>query len=136
MQNNNPNIPDQTVPNPIKNEKPVVNSNPVMINKPEIKPRINIINILVIIVILLFITGGILIYKIIADKQTIAMPTPTPTPTTYPIDTAKHPISTSSAYMELQQRVSNLEQSIRSYNAYDPALSPPVIELPLGFVKN
>lgn len=57
-------------------------------------------------------------------------PTQTPTPTQLP---SLSPFATSSAFMNFEQNVTNLPNTIQNAVLLDPALSPPQLTLPLGF---
>ncbi len=61
-------------------------------------------------------------------QQTAPSPTPTPTPVRRP-----SAIATQSAFLLLDASVSSLSASIENYVVDDPMLSPPVLDLPLGF---
>jgi hypothetical protein len=56
--------------------------------------------------------------------------TPTPSPT--PIRNATN-ISTTSAFLTLQENISKLNTTINEFEKDDPSLSPPSLVLPLGF---
>lgn len=58
--------------------------------------------------------------------------TPLPSPTPIRILSA---IATQSAFMSLEQNASSVSSAIANTNLDDPSLSPPVIDLPLGFVQ-
>jgi len=57
----------------------------------------------------------------------------TPTKPIGAINTDIYPMATSSAFLEIESSISALAASISAYSAQDPSLSPPVIELSLGF---
>lgn len=61
-------------------------------------------------------------------------PTPTPTlvPTPTPIRTLSR-LASESAYLALEVNVASLSSGLRTFITEDPSLSPPVLELPLGF---
>ena len=65
------------------------------------------------------------------NTPTIA-PSPTPSPT--PIRKLS-PIATQSAFTSLEARLASVSAAISGTNLDDPSLSPPVIDLPLGFVQ-
>jgi len=62
----------------------------------------------------------------------VPTPTPTATPTPTPIR-QRSPFATTSAFLNLDTAVSSFSASVKSYTTSDPSLSPPVIDLPLGF---
>jgi hypothetical protein len=90
-----------------------------------------IIKIFVIIIILLLGISGFLYYQKQHQNPVTMQPTPTPTETS--VNKLVNPIATSSAFIELENSVASLSAKINSYNANDPSLSPPVIDLSLGF---
>lgn len=45
------------------------------------------------------------------------------------------PIASQSAFLLLQQSVASLSASLTTYAVEDPGLSPPVLDLPLGFAN-
>jgi hypothetical protein len=55
--------------------------------------------------------------------------TPTPTPKLKPVT----PVATQSAYLELTKGVASLSASISTMQVSDTTLTPPTVELPLGF---
>ncbi len=90
--------------------------------------------LIVILLAVVGIAGGILIGQLNRNPPEPA--TPTPTPTTAPLPTPiqpEIPLATGSAYLELNQAVQDTKTAINSYNTNDPGLSPPVLDLPLGF---
>lgn len=97
---------------------------------PRIKPEI----ITALVVVLLGV-GALLGIKMISSGRNKPMPvveqtvpTPTPTPTHLP-----SALATQSAFLKLQANVASLSGAIKNYVVDDPSLSPPVLELPLGF---
>lgn len=58
--------------------------------------------------------------------------TPTPSPTPVRILSA---IATQSAFIALDQAYSSFSASLTATNLDDPSLSPPVLDLPLGFAQ-
>lgn len=58
--------------------------------------------------------------------------TPFPSPTPIRVLSA---IATQSAFIVLTQNASSVSSAIANTNLDDPSLSPPVIDLPLGFVQ-
>ncbi|KKR86477.1 hypothetical protein A2875_04160 [Candidatus Gottesmanbacteria bacterium RIFCSPHIGHO2_01_FULL_46_14] len=64
--------------------------------------------------------------------QTIVAPTPMSTPTPTP-SRQLSAIATSSAFLSLEAGVTSLSGHIQNFVTEDPSLSPPVLDLPLGF---
>lgn len=71
-------------------------------------------------------------------QQNAGSPTvPTPTPT--PIQSGPTPIRTlsslasGSAFLSLATDVASLSTQLRNFVTEDPSLSPPILDLPLGF---
>lgn len=62
----------------------------------------------------------------------IIAPSATPSPT--PIRELS-PIATQGAFISLESRLASVSSAISATNLDDPSLSPPVIDLPLGFVE-
>ena len=62
----------------------------------------------------------------------IIAPSATPSPT--PIRELS-PVATQSAFISLETRLASVSAAITATNLDDPSLSPPVIDLPLGFVQ-
>lgn len=115
-------------------EPPIIGANAVPplpdSPKPPMKPEI-VAAIVVVIVGALFLIGIQLMASqtskapIMIEK---AAPTPTPTPTRLP-----SALATQSAFLKLETNVASLSGAINNYVVDDPSLSPPVLELPLGF---
>jgi len=84
-------------------------------------------------ILLIFIGIGGIFFTI--SKQPIQTPTPTPsdTPTPTPKSKPVVPMATESAYIELTKSVATLSGYIKNMQVSDTTLSPPTIELPLGF---
>ena len=89
---------------------------------------------LFILLIIIGIGGGFLT----ALKQPMDMPTPTPSdmPIPSPISKPVVSVATESAYIELTKLVASLSATIKNMQVSDTTLSPPTIELPLGFPNN
>ncbi len=85
----------------------------------------------IVIVSIIFLIG---IRQAMQKPQVVVVPTsaPTASPTPTPIRQLSA-IATTSAFLNLDTAVSSLSTSVKSYNTNDPSLSPPVIDLPLGF---
>jgi hypothetical protein len=45
-------------------------------------------------------------------------------------------VASQAAFLRLNEAVQTMSAAIGSYNTQDPTLSPPVLELPLGFSTN
>ena len=82
-------------------------------------------------IILIGIGGGF----VTATRQPTPIPLPTPsdTPTPTPKSKPVVPFATQSAYLDLTKSVASLSGVIRTLQVSDTTLSPPTIELPLGF---
>lgn len=102
---------------------------------PVIQPK-NSSTLLVIIagvIVLLLGTLGLFIYKIMQKppKPIIMVkipPTPTPTPVRI-LST----LATQSAFLKLEITIASLSSQLNNYVVDDPSLSPPILDLPLGF---
>lgn len=76
-------------------------------------------------------------WKTLSDQAPIVS-TPSPTPTVSPtprIVRVLSSIATESAFLSLESRVASLSAAIGNYVVEDPILSPPVLDLPLGFQR-
>lgn len=86
--------------------------------------------------IAIFIGGGMLLTWS-SFQQNEGFPTlPTPTPTTIPTPTpirALSALASGSAFLSLEANVASLSTLLRNFVTDDPSLSPPVLDLPLGF---
>ncbi len=87
------------------------------------------------VIVLLVGTIGLFIYKNLQKppKPVLVVqtqPTPTPTPTRI-----FSPLATQSAFLKLQSTVASLSAQLNNYVVDDPSLSPPVLDLPLGFAQ-
>jgi len=87
--------------------------------------------ILFILLILIGIVGGF--FSITRQSQEAPLPTPFDTPTPTPKSKTVIPIATESAYSGLVKNVGTLSESLQSLQVTDTTISPPTIELPLGF---
>lgn len=70
--------------------------------------------------------------------QSPIVSTPSPTPTVSPtprIVRVLSSIATESTFLSLESRVASLSAAIGNYVVEDPILSPPVLDLPLGFQR-
>ncbi len=65
------------------------------------------------------------------DQFTVA-PTPTPQATPTPLRTLSS-IATQSAFLSVESETASLSGDLQLYQIQDPSLSPPVMDLPLGF---
>ncbi len=98
--------------------------------KPQIKPEI-IAAIVVVVLGALFLIGvRFLSSQSSKPPVVIEKPAPTPTPTPTRLPSA---LATQSAFLKLEANVASLSGAINNYVVDDPSLSPPVLELPLGF---
>ena len=70
-----------------------------------------------------------------ATRQPIQIPVPTPSDTPTPTPKSKPivALATQSAYLDLTKSVASLSGVIQTLQVSDTTLSPPTIELPLGF---
>lgn len=79
--------------------------------------------------------GALLAWRTLGENAGIpASPTPTPTviPTPTPIRTLSA-LASQSAFLSLSENVASLTSQLRNFVTEDPSLSPPVLDLPLGF---
>lgn len=76
----------------------------------------------------LFITNRLLNAPPTSLEQIAQTPTPTPTPIR-----VLSAIATQSAFIALEQTQASLSSGLAATNLDDPSLSPPVLDLPLGF---
>jgi hypothetical protein len=67
------------------------------------------------------------------QKTELPTPTPSDTPTPSPKSKPMVPMATESAYLELIKNVASLSGAINTIQISDTTLSPPTVELPLGF---
>lgn len=115
-------------PPPLIPEMPVA---PVYENKKMNIPKPMIA--LLILVVLAF-AATFLFVKLTAKPAIVVAPSPTiaarPTPTP---ERLLSPVATQSALLALDAHVASLSAGINNFILDDPQLTPPVIELPLGF---
>lgn len=83
-------------------------------------------------IIVLALVAGI-IAVVWRPKEEAPAPTPTPTLTPTPIKRVTVPLATQSAYLNLVAGAASLSSSINTLQVNDTTLSPPTIELSLGF---
>lgn len=70
------------------------------------------------------------------QKQNVAFaPTPTPMPPTPTPVRVLSRFATESAFLRFETTVSSLSAVVSGYPIYDPSLSPPKLDLPLGFIN-
>ncbi len=76
--------------------------------------------------------GGLFMFT---AKTPSVVPTPTliETPTPTPKAKALSPVATLSGYLDLSKSIASLSAKINAMQVSDTTLSPPTIELPLGF---
>jgi len=77
------------------------------------------------------ISGGL--FAVTRKPTPIPIPTPTETPTPSPKTKSVIPLATQSAYLSLTESIASLSSQIQAMQVSDTTLSPPTIELPLGF---
>jgi hypothetical protein len=90
-----------------------------------------IIAAVIIILIGIFIATSIIIRS--KPTTTIIMVTPTPVMLAPTPVRATNPIATSSAFLELEAKVTDLSNTLNKLNLNDSNLYPPVLDLSLGF---
>lgn len=83
--------------------------------------------------------GGILLLLLVrsllparAPDPPIIAPSATPSPTPIREQSA---VATQSAFISLEAHLASVSAAIRATNLDDPSLSPPNIDLPLGFAQ-
>jgi len=86
---------------------------------------------LFLVLIIIGISGGL--FAATRKPAPIPIPTPTDTPTPSPKSKSLVPLATQSAYLSLTQSIASLSSQIQQMQVSDTTLSPPTIELPLGF---
>lgn len=97
--------------------------------------KFSVLGIVTIVVIILALVGG----GILAQKSNLFSPQPTTAPSPQTLQPTPTPerhlslIATQSAFLQLQSNVASLSASIQNVIVSDPILSPPVLDLPLGF---
>lgn len=88
-------------------------------------------------IIAIFLIGSLIVA---GTKSTTPTPlVPTPTPTTIPTPTPQRTpsaIASQSAFQALDASVQSLANDLNGLSIRDPSLSPPVLDLPLGFSNN
>lgn len=70
------------------------------------------------------------------ETETNQPENPQPTATIQPQNTSLHPIASDSAYLNVKLQITALSNAINAYNPMDPTLSPPILDLPLGFAND
>jgi len=85
------------------------------------------------------IVGGVLLLSmfrssIIPTKPALPEATIAPLPSPTPIRNVSA-IATQSAFISLEQHAASVSSAIANTNLDDPSLSPPSIDLPLGFIQ-
>ncbi|OGG11405.1 hypothetical protein A2Z00_00550 [Candidatus Gottesmanbacteria bacterium RBG_13_45_10] len=108
---------------------------PPTANQPQAEsPKRTIPPWVVIICVIGFLIAGSTFFAT-SRRQQVVLP-PSPTPTVTPTPTPIHPysaIASQSAFMELDTAIASLSGAINAFNVQNPALVPPVLDLPLGF---
>lgn len=127
---------EQTPNNPEINPIPPTTEPVPVSTPPPVHPRRKLSPLLIVVILAVC---GMIIGAIAAQigksagQQTITpIPTFTPGPSPTPIRPETE-IATTSAFLDLNQRVSDLKAKINEYNPNDQSLTPPVLDLPLGF---
>lgn len=87
------------------------------------------------IIVVLIGTGALLTWRSLRQvSEAPAIPGPTPTITATPTPIRKlSRLASESAFLTLEANVASLSGQLRTFVTDDPSLSPPVLELPLGF---
>lgn len=91
--------------------------------------------ILSVVVLVVAGTAAFLFYARKAQKplnQVMIAPTPMPIATPMPLRIPSA-IATQSAFLSLEAQTASLSGDLQMYQVQDPSLSPPVMDLPLGF---
>lgn len=124
--------PITTPPQSLENPPPPVPTAPpaeATAPKPKLPPAV----IAAIVVIGL----GAFFVLLLGNLQTGRRPVaPTPTPTLIPTPTPERipsALATQSAFLKSETAVASLSSSVKNYVIDDPSLSPPILDLPLGF---
>ncbi len=126
-------VTQQPSPVPIEASAPGANVVPPMPapSNPRIKPEIITAIVVILLGALFLIANRFLSFQNSKPPVVIEKPTPTPTPTPTRLPSA---LATQSAFLKLEANGASLSASINNYVVDDPSLSPPVLELPLGFL--
>lgn len=85
------------------------------------------------IIVLALVGGGVAAGVMLRPKEEAPAPTSTPTPSPTPVQRVTVPLATQTAYTNLVAAAATLSASINKLQVNDTTLSPPVIELSLGF---
>lgn len=87
------------------------------------------------IIVILIGTGTLFTWRSLTlVPETPAVPSPTPTVSSSPTPIRKlSRLASESAFLTLEANVASLSGQLRTFVTDDPSLSPPVLELPLGF---
>ncbi|KKU82365.1 hypothetical protein A2973_01065 [Candidatus Gottesmanbacteria bacterium RIFCSPLOWO2_01_FULL_49_10] len=117
-------------------ETPPLSQGPVPMQRPLVTPTFSNLSIWITagvsILVGVSILAGIGWYLNRAPRKTIQTPVPTQTPTPTPRRELSI-IASQSAFQSLDTSSQALMGAIRGYIPEDPSLSPPVLDLPLGF---
>lgn len=111
-------------------EPPPVAPPAPMPSTPRLTPEVIAAIVVVVIGALLLLGLRFLAAQKPRSPAVVEKPLPTPTPTPVRLPSA---LATQSAFLKLEANVASLSSSIKNYVVDDPSLSPPVLELPLGF---
>lgn len=98
---------------------------------PQPKKPFDLRYVFVTIIVLALVAG--IVAVVWRPKEEAPAPTPTPTLTPTPIKRVTIPLATQSAYLNLVAGAASLSSSINTLQINDTTLSPPTIELSLGF---
>lgn len=91
--------------------------------------------LIIILIIIGVVLGAFLAFNAFSNpQQTLATPTPTPTLTVTPTP-MRHmaPAATTSAYLKFEMSLASLSGTLEAVQITDSTLTPPTVELPLGF---
>jgi len=123
-----PNILPQSQNPPVYG--PIYSTGKTHIKRPSIPPIAVILGVLVILIV------GSLVFAANRPKKSTVIPTPTPTvtPSPTPIQTLT-PFATQSAFVAFDQSVDTFPATVSGATVSDATLSPPSVDLNLGFQK-
>lgn len=95
--------------------------------------------ILIVIAVLIVVAAAVFYTMNLSTGRQQAAVAPTPTPTTIPTPTPVRVQSALAGNAQFQQfaaSVATLSAAIAGYSPQDPSLTPPTLDLPLGFSQN
>ncbi len=106
---------------------------PVTGPAPAPRPNLNLWPIAAVVVVAgIFILIALTATTAIRGRQSQQSPAATLMPTPTPIRNFS-PLATQSAFLQLVAGAASLSASLNNYSPQDPSLSPPTLDLPLGF---